>query len=60
MVSIRRHSNAVAVFSAYAEVGMQIYRFANREDVFDDAMVQLKEAEKRLGDPEITRNHSSF
>jgi hypothetical protein len=55
VASIRRHSNAVAVFSAYAEVGMQIYRFANRGDVFDDAMVQLKEAEKRLGDPEITR-----
>jgi hypothetical protein len=52
---IRRHSNSVAVFSAYAEVGMQIYRFGNREDVFDDAVAQLKEAEKRLGDPEITR-----
>jgi SIR2-like domain len=55
VASIRRHSNAVAVFGAYAEVGTQFYQLAGRTNVFDDAIEQLKEAEKRLGDPEITR-----
>jgi hypothetical protein len=55
VASIRRHSNTVAVFVAYAEVGTQMFRLSGRADVFDEAMEQLKEAEKRLGDPEITR-----
>ena len=55
VASLRRHSNSVAVFAAYGDVGVQFYRLSGRTDVLDDAIVQLKEAERRLGDPEITR-----
>ena len=54
VASLRRHSNSVAVFAAYGDVGVQFYKLSGRTEVFDDAIAQLKEAEKRLGDPEIT------
>ena len=53
--SVRRYEFTPQVFAAYAEVGFQIFRLANRTEVFDAAMAELKEAENRIGDPQVTR-----
>ena len=52
---IKRYSYTPQVFAAYCEVGFEIFRLSGRMDVFEDAMVELKEAENRTGDPEVTR-----
>jgi hypothetical protein len=43
------------LLSAYAEVGVEYYRRSGSYDYFDHAMEFLKDAEKRLGDPDIVR-----
>lgn len=42
------------VLSAYAEVGIEYYKLTGVLTYFDEAMSHLKEAEERLGDPQIT------
>ena len=51
--SIKRHSQAKAVFSAYCSVGINILRLGGGSETFDEAMKQLRDAEKRLFDPDI-------
>jgi hypothetical protein len=54
--AIRRYNYVPRVFSAYCEVGIAIYRLSGKPDVFEDAIRQLKEAESRIGDPQVTRS----
>ena len=54
LTTIKRFEHTPRVFAAYCEVGLEIYRLSGRLDVFDDAMSKLKEAEERIGDPEVT------
>ena len=44
----------------YCEVGFEIFRRSGDIDVYDDAMLNLKAAEDRLGDPDITRIIASY
>jgi hypothetical protein len=44
-----------AVLTAYCEVGLAVKKLANRDDVFVDAISQLKEAEDKTGDANIGR-----
>ena len=53
LLGIRRHGQAKAVFAAYCSVGLHILQLSGNPDVFNDAMVKIKEAEKRLFDPDI-------
>jgi hypothetical protein len=55
VVATRRYEYTPQVFGAYADVGFEIFRLTGRTDVFDAAMAELKEAENRIGDPQITR-----
>lgn len=54
VASIRRFAQHAAVLSAYCDVGFQILKLSGDVGCFDDALSQLREAETRLGDPDIT------
>ncbi len=51
--SVRRHSQAKAIFAAYCTVGFSIIKLGGGSETFQDAMKQLREAEKKLFDPDI-------
>ena len=53
--SIKRFPNNKSLLAAYCEVGIEIYRRSGDYSTFDRAIAHLKEAEERLGDPEIIR-----
>jgi hypothetical protein len=53
--AIQRYNYVPRVFGAYCEVGIAISLLSGKSEVFDDAMRELKEAETRIGDPEVTR-----
>jgi hypothetical protein len=55
VTAIHRYNFVPRVFGAYCDVGIAIYQQSGRSEVFDDAMRELKEAETRIGDPEVTR-----
>jgi len=44
LTSIRRHSQAKAIFSAYCSVGLNIIKLGGSSETFEDAMKQLKDA----------------
>ncbi|MET0075881.1 MAG: SIR2 family protein [Candidatus Thiodiazotropha lotti] len=52
--AIDRYSNNKNILKTYCDVGLHIFRKTSNSSVFDDAMTRLKDAELRLGDPEIT------
>lgn len=54
VASIRRYAQHAAVLSAYCDVGFQILKLSGDVSCFDDALSQLRDAETRLGDTEIT------
>lgn len=51
----RRYQYTPQVFAAYCEVGIELFRFTGKADVYDEAMTALKEAENRIGDPQVTQ-----
>lgn len=53
--AVRKHRQAPAVFTAYCDLGVELFRLSGRIDVFEDALEKLRDAELRLGDPWITR-----
>ncbi len=60
LAAVRRFPYTPQVFAAYCEVGLAVLRLSGRFDVFDAAMVQLKEAESRIGDPQLTQMVRGF
>jgi hypothetical protein len=55
LTGMNRFSLNKSLLSAYAEVGVQYYKIVGKYDVFDDAMSRLREADEKLGDPDLTR-----
>ena len=53
--AVQRYQNTPQVFGAYCEVGIEILRLSGRREVFDEAMIELRKAEERVGDPELGR-----
>jgi hypothetical protein len=53
--AVQKYNFVPRVFGAYCEVGVAIFRLSGRRDVFDDAIAEMREAETRIGDPEVTR-----
>jgi hypothetical protein len=51
----RKYQYTPQVFAAYCEVGLELYRLTGTMVVFDEAMTELKEAENRIGDPQVTQ-----
>lgn len=44
-----------SLLNAYAELGLEYYKIAGVYSVFDEAIERLREAEEKLGDPDISR-----
>jgi hypothetical protein len=44
-----------AVLTAYCEVGLEIARLTGSREVFDVAIEDLKKAEEKIGDADISR-----
>jgi hypothetical protein len=55
ITSIRRFPQNKNLLASYCDVGLAIFKRTGGLEAFDDAMEQLKVAESRLGDPEISR-----
>jgi len=55
VTSIRRFPQNKNLLASYCDVGLAIFKKTGDLETFDDAMEQLKAAESRLGDPEISR-----
>tara|TARA_R100000388_G_C7231884_1_gene155189 strand:+ start:23 stop:1426 length:1404 start_codon:yes stop_codon:yes gene_type:complete len=58
--AIDRYKNNKNILKTYCDVGLEIYKKTNDSSVFDDSMQQLRDAEKRIGDPEITNSLIQF
>ncbi len=58
--AVRRYENNPQVFYAYCDVGLALLRVNGDASVYEAAMAALKEAESRIGDPQITRKVRSF
>jgi hypothetical protein len=39
---------------AYCELGIEIYKLSGNVTVYDDAIVEIKKAEERIGDPNLS------
>ncbi|MDQ7733357.1 SIR2 family protein [Halomonas sp. SpR1] len=52
--AIDRYKHNKNILKTYCDVGIEIYRRSHDSGVFEDSMRNLKVAETRLGDPEIT------
>lgn len=59
-VAIRRYPYTPQVFAAYGEVGWELFKLTGKTETFDLAIAQLKEAETRIGDPQVTMIIRSF
>ena len=51
-----KYKNNKNILKTYCEVGLEIYKRTQDPSVFDDSTKKLKDAELRLGDPDITNS----
>lgn len=58
--SAQRYPGNKNVLAAYCEVGVELFKRTGSADVFDAAIVELKAAEPRLGDPDVSRMISRY
>jgi len=58
--AVDRYKHNKNILKTYSDVGLEIYKRSQDSTVFEDSMKQLKEAEIRLGDPEITTSIVMF
>lgn len=52
--AVDRHKDNKDLLRTYCEVGIEFFKREKDISVFDDAMERLKQAEERIGDPDIT------
>jgi len=52
--AIDKYKNNKSLLGTYCEVGVEFFKRIRNKEVFDDAMSKLKDAEERIGDPDIT------
>ena len=53
--SIDRFKDNKYLLRTYCDVGIEYFKRTGELSVFDDAMTKMKDAEERIGDPEITK-----
>lgn len=54
--AVDRYKNNKNILTTYCDVGLEIFRRTKDSKVFEDSMQMLKDAEVRLGDPEVTNS----
>ena len=52
--AVERYKNNKNIIKTYCDVGLEIFKRTKDSSAFEDAMLKLRNAEIRLGDPEIT------
>ena len=52
--AVDRYKSNKNILKTYCDVGLEIFKRTRDPSVFEDSMEKLKEAEIRLGDPEVT------
>jgi hypothetical protein len=55
---MHRFSLNKTLLAAYGELGLEYYRMTGSYDVYDDAIERLRDAEEKLGDPDVSRTIS--
>lgn len=60
LAAISRYPENRTILSVYCDVGIAIYRQSNDYSTYDDAIQILKQAESRVGDPEISKIIQSY
>lgn len=58
--AVSRYQMNKAIIVAYCELGIETARLTGKSEVFDRAIVELKKAEDRIGDPDISRIVARF
>src|SRR6267142_1985142 len=58
--AVRRFQNNKALLAAYCDVGVAVFLRTGERSVYDAAMMELRSAEERIGDPEISRMISRY
>ncbi len=53
--AVRRYRSNKAILTAYCEVGIAAAQLTGSSNIFDRAIAEMKEAEERVGDPDISR-----
>lgn len=53
--AVRRFRSNKAILTAYCEVGLAAARLTGSSNIFDRAIAEMKEAEEKIGDPDISR-----
>jgi hypothetical protein len=53
--AVSRYANNKSLLAAYCNVGVEVARRTGNYTVYDKAMAELREAEERLGDPDVGR-----
>jgi len=54
LIAIDRHPENKNIIRTYCDVGYEYYKMTGKLEYFDEAMKNMREAEERIGDPEIT------
>lgn len=60
IVGISRYPNNKNMLAAYCDVGIELYRRTGDLTVFDQAISEMKDAEVRIGDPDISKLISRY
>jgi hypothetical protein len=50
----RKYQHSPQGFAAYCEVGLELFRLTGNAGVYTEAIEAMKEAENRIGDPQVT------
>lgn len=58
--AVRRYRNNKAILAAYCQVGLAAAKLTGARNIFDLAIAEMKEAEDRIGDPDISRLIAGF
>ena len=58
--AVDRYKNNKNIMKTYCDVGLEIFKKTMDSSVFDDAIAKLRDAEGRLGDPEVTSSLIHF
>jgi hypothetical protein len=54
LIAIELHPDNKNIIKTYCDVGFEYFKKTGKLEYFDEAMENLREAEERIGDPEIT------
>lgn len=54
--AVERYKNNKNILKTYCDVGLEIFKRTKDPSAFEDAIHKLRDAETRLGDPEITNS----